>query len=168
MEKSQIKISIRNLVELVLRSGDIDNRLVSSSRMLEGTRIHQKIQKESGEKYSKEVSLSFDYEIEGFVIKLEGRADGIISESEGIVIDEIKSTSRPLEHIDDAFSLLHWAQVNCYAYIYAMQNDLQEICAQLTYFQIDTEEIKSIRKVFKLTELQVFMSELLNKYLVWG
>ncbi|MHB8061714.1 MAG: DEAD/DEAH box helicase [Ruminiclostridium sp.] len=168
MEKSQIKISIRNLVELVLRSGDIDNRLVSSNRMVEGTRIHQKIQKESGDKYNKEVYLSFDYEIEGFVIKLEGRADGIIDEPEGIVIDEIKSTSRPLEYIDEAFSLLHWAQVKCYAFIFAMQNELSEICVQLTYFQIDTEEIINIRKQLRLAELQDFMSELLDKYLIWA
>jgi len=168
MEKSQIKISIRNLVELVLRSGDIDNRLVSSNRMLEGTRIHQKIQKESGDKYNKEVPLTFDYEIEGLIIKLEGRADGIITESEGIVIDEIKSTSRPLEYIDDAFSLLHWAQVKCYAFIYAMQNELPEICVQLTYFQIDSEEIMHIRQQLTLAELQAFVSEVLNKYLVWA
>jgi len=168
MEKSQLKISIRNLVELILRSGNIDNRLVSSNRMLEGTRIHQKIQKESGEQYNKEVYLSFDYEIEGFVIKLEGRADGIITESDGIVIDEIKSTTRPLEYIDDDFSLLHWAQAKCYAFIYATQNELQEAYVQLTYFQIDTEEIKKIRKQFKLVELQTFMSDLLSRYLVWA
>lgn len=168
MEKSQIKISIRNLVELVLRSGDIDNRLVSSNRMLEGTRIHQKIQKESGAHYSKEVSLAFDYEIEGLVIKLEGRADGIISEGDDIVIDEIKSTSRSIEYIDDDFSLLHWAQVKCYAFIFATQKGLQEIIVQMTYFQIDTEEIKKIRKQLTLGELQDFMSELLSKYLVWA
>ncbi len=168
MEKPQIKISIRNIVELVLRSGDIDSRLVSSNRMLEGTRIHQKIQKESGDNYNKEFPLNFDYEIEDFVIKLEGRADGIITEKETIVIDEIKSTSRPLELIDDDFSLLHWAQAKCYAFIYATQNMLPEICVQLTYFQIDTEEIKRIRKRIMLCELQAFMSELLNKYLIWA
>ena len=168
MEKAQIRISIRNLVELLLRSGDIDNRLVSSTRMLEGTRIHQKIQKESGDNYSKEVYLSFDYEIEGFVIKIEGRADGIISEPEGIVIDEIKSTSRPLEYIDEDFSLLHWAQAQCYAFIYATMNELPEICVQLTYFQIDTEEIMHIRKQFQLVELQTFMNQLVNKYFIWA
>ena len=168
MEKAQIKISIRNLVELVLRSGDIDNRLVSSSRMLEGTKIHQKLQKESGDRYTKEVFLSYDYLIDGFNIKLEGRADGVISEPEGIVIDEIKSTARPLEYIDEEFSLLHWAQAKCYAFIYCVQNDIKNIFVQLTYFQIDTEEKKIIRRAYEINELQDFMRQLLERYLVWA
>ncbi|PYG87035.1 Rad3-related DNA helicase [Ruminiclostridium sufflavum DSM 19573] len=168
MEKSQVKISIRNLVELVLRSGDIDSRLVSSTSMQEGTRIHQKIQREGGPNYSKEVSLTFDYEIQGFTIKLEGRADGIITEPEGIVIDEIKSTSRPLEYIDEEFSLLHWAQAKCYAFIYAVQNQMEKIHVQLTYFQVDTEERLNIRKQFELQELRAFMEELMDRYLVWA
>lgn len=168
MEKSHIKISIRNLVELVLRSGDIDNRLVSSTRMLEGTRIHQRIQKEGGPNYSKEVFLSFDYEIQGFTIRLEGRADGIITEPEGIVVDEIKSTTRPLEYIDEDFSLLHWAQAKCYAFIYAAQNEMEEIAVQLTYFHVDTEERLNIRKQFSISQLEEFMMELMNKYLVWA
>ncbi len=168
MGKPQIKISVRNLVELVLRSGDIDNRLVSSNRMLEGTRIHQKIQKESGEKYNKEVFLSYDYEIKDFIIKLEGRADGIISEKDGIVIDEIKSTTRPLEYIDDDFSLLHWAQAKCYAFIYSVQNGLEDIFVQLTYFQLDTEERKIIRRKYGQEDLKDFMAGLLDKYYIWA
>ena len=168
MEKAQIKISIRNLVELILRSGDIDNRLVSSNRMLEGTRIHQKIQKESGDNYAKEVFLSYDYQLQGFTIRLEGRADGIITQTDGIIIDEIKSTARPLEYIDDDFSQLHWAQARCYAFIYCVQNDLKDIFVQLTYFHIETEEKKIIRKAFTLKELQEYMSQLLDKYMVWA
>ena len=168
MEKAQIKISIRNLVELILRSGDIDNRLVSSNRMLEGTRIHQKIQKESGDNYAKEVFLSYDYQLQGFTIRLEGRADGIITEADGIIIDEIKSTARPIEYIDEEFSLLHWAQAKCYAFIYCVQNSLNDIFVQLTYFHIETEERKIIRKAFTLQELQEFMSQLLDKYMVWA
>ncbi|OPX43177.1 hypothetical protein CLHUN_29270 [Ruminiclostridium hungatei] len=168
MEKAQIKISIRNLVELVLRSGDIDSRLVSSGRMLEGTKIHQKLQKESGDRYTKEVYLSYDYLTDGFSIKLEGRADGIISEPEGIVIDEIKSTARPLEYIDEEFSLLHWAQAKCYAFIYCVQNEIKDIFVQLTYFQIDTEEKKIIRRAYEINELQDFIKQLLDSYLVWA
>ena len=46
-----IKISVRNLVEFVLRSGDIDNRQVAGAdkdAMQEGTRLHKKIQKKMG------------------------------------------------------------------------------------------------------------------------
>jgi len=136
--------------------------------MLEGTRIHQKIQKESGDKYAREVYLSYDYQLEDYSIRLEGRADGIITEAEGIVIDEIKSTARPLEYIDDDFSLLHWAQAKCYAFIYCVQNNLNDIYVQLTYFHIETEERKIIRKAYTLNELQEYMSQLMNKYMVWA
>lgn len=168
MGKPEIKISIRNLVELVLRSGDIDNRLVSSGRMLEGTKIHQRIQKQGGELYNKEVSLVHDFDKDDFIFRLEGRADGIIAEPGGVVIDEIKSTTRPIELIDEDFSFLHWAQAKCYAYIYAVQNELDSIYVQLTYFHIETEEIKRIRKQFSLEELAVFIEELLDKYVVWA
>ena len=48
MEKNKdIKISVRNLVEFVLRSGDLDMRFRGSSRAVEGTKAHQKIQKEN-------------------------------------------------------------------------------------------------------------------------
>lgn len=168
MNKPEIKISIRNLVELLLRSGDIDNRLVSSTRMLDGTKIHQRLQREGGERYNKEVFLSYEYEKDEFVLRLEGRADGIISENDTIVIDEIKTTTRPLEMIDEDFSLLHWAQAKCYAFIYAEQNQLQNICVQLTYFQMNTEEIMRVRNNYSFDGLQTFMEDLLEKYNIWA
>lgn len=167
MRNSEIRISIRNLIEFVLRSGDLDSRFVGASRVLEGTRSHQKIQKESGEGYSAEVYLSFSMDYEGFAITLEGRADGIITGTEGITIDEIKTTTRPLDSVDENYNPLHWAQAKCYAYIYAEQNKLQNIYVQLTYFQIETEEKKILRKTFDLSELKAFFHDLVKKYIVW-
>ena len=49
--KRSIRISVRNLVEFVLRSGDIDNRRSGNAQkdaMLAGGRIHRKIQKRMG------------------------------------------------------------------------------------------------------------------------
>ena len=52
MDKEQplIRISVRNLVEFVLRSGDIDNRAAGADRdaMLLGGKIHRKIQRKMG------------------------------------------------------------------------------------------------------------------------
>lgn len=40
-----VKISVRNLIEFVMRSGDVDNRFRDNTRMIEGIRAHQTIQK---------------------------------------------------------------------------------------------------------------------------
>ncbi len=167
MASNEIKISIRNLVEFTLRSGDIDNRFIGVSRALEGTKLHQKIQKSGIEGYNAEVPLVYRLQYKGFLLICEGRIDGVIKEESGVTIDEIKTTAKPLEYIDE-FNILHWAQAKCYAYIYAVQNELENIDVQLTYYQIETEEIKRIRKTFTITEISGFFFGLIDKYLKWA
>jgi len=167
-ESKEIKISVRNLVEFVLRAGDLDARFMSTSRALEGTRAHQKVQKSAKESYTPEVSLKHTMEYEGFAIIIEGRADGIIKEDNFIIIDEIKSTTKPLDLIDENHNLIHWAQAKSYGYIYSKENHLEEVDVQLTYFQLDTEEMKIIRKTFKFKELQDFFYDIMDKYFIWA
>ena len=56
----EVRISIRTLVEFILREGNIDNRIVhgSDNAMQEGSRLHRKIQKSMGSDYNAEVMLS--------------------------------------------------------------------------------------------------------------
>lgn len=81
MEKENkiIRISVRTLVEFLLRSGSLDPRTGPSSEaaMLEGARIHRMLQKKSGEGYRAEVMLRMDVPVGGAFVRLEGRADGI-------------------------------------------------------------------------------------------
>lgn len=167
--KQKIKVSVRNLVEFILRTGDIDSGFVGSSnnRAVEGTRIHKKVQNASGEKYEPEVNLKYDIEYEDYILSLEGRADGIIKDNDTVTIDEIKSTAAPIEKIDEDFNPLHWAQAKCYAFIYAEENQLSNINVQLTYYQIDTDEIKRIVKGFYFDELKEFFLDLIQKYTIW-
>lgn len=182
---NDIKISVRNLVEFVLRSGDLDTSFRSNSRAVEGTRAHQKVQKSKGENYEAEVMLRHNFEYKGFTFRIEGRADGIIKESLDdnekndknltlglnqslICIDEIKSTTKPLEDIDENYNEVHWAQAKCYAYFYSLQNELDNIDVQLTYFHLETEVTKSIRKKFSFVELEEFFYDILDKYIVWA
>ena len=47
-KKKEIRISVRNLVEFILRSGDLDNSsggFGERDAMQAGTRVHQQIQK---------------------------------------------------------------------------------------------------------------------------
>ena len=48
MEKEIIRISVRNLVEFILRSGDLDSGkgTVDKEAMQKGSRLHRKIQRQ--------------------------------------------------------------------------------------------------------------------------
>lgn len=164
----RIKVSVRNLVEFVLRSGDIDNTFIGSSRAVEGTRAHQKVQKSYGDEYTPELVLSHILSFEDFTIEVEGRVDGLIRIGEEIIIDEIKSTVRPLDEIDEDYNLLHWAQGKCYGYMYAKENKLDVLKVQLTYFNIESEESKKFVRTYTIGELEEFFLGLIEEYVEWA
>lgn len=226
MEKSQIRISVRGLVEFILRSGDIDNRHVQSpeNAMLEGGRIHRMIQNSMGPYYHPEVSLRYQIETERYELTIEGRADGVedrffgmssmevpsgeisgekrtakngsgrkktqvtsMSEhldawtvaktttqmttlsfiEQPVLVDEIKGTYRDLKKIKEPV-LLHEAQAKCYAYIYALQNGLDNIRIRVTYCNLDTEEKKLFEKDFFFEELEDWFLGVLARYRKWA
>ncbi|WP_271004578.1 ATP-dependent DNA helicase [Listeria seeligeri] len=160
-----VQISVRRLVEFVLKGGSIDSRMTSSDRALEGTKIHQLLQKSAGEEYQAEVSLKLDRTVDGVIFSLDGRADGIINEQ---TIDEIKTTETIMEEITEDFRPLHWAQLICYGFMLAEKSDLSEVTLQLTYYQVADEEIKQFKRVMSREEMGVFVDDLLSKYAVWA
>jgi len=163
-----IKVSVRNLVEFVLRHGDLQPGSIGASRAQEAIRAHQFIQKTSGPKYVPEVTLSYIYLQEDVGLEVKGRADGVIQKESGQCIDEIKTTSLDLSLIDETFNDLHWAQAQCYAFMYAVQEGLEMMETQLTYFQLDTAQTKKFSKSFSLEELSVFFLSLVERYLNWA
>lgn len=166
--KREINISVRNLVEYVMRSGDIDNQFRSMSRALEGTYAHQKVQKTYQKQDLSEVVLKHELEYMDFKFKVEGRADGILFRDGQTIIDEIKSTTKDLHSIDENLNSRHWAQAICYGYFYADQNKLDHLTVQLTYFHLETEKEKHFKKTMNFYELQSFFSSLLDRYVKWA
>lgn len=166
--EAEIKLSVRQLVEFILRSGNIDNRFGGFDRANQGARLHRKLQKAAGQHYQPEVSLSLKQEYQGISFFVEGRADGIITEETGITVDEIKTTGMPLQWIDDSISKVHWAQAKCYGYFYCVKKGLSSLCIQLTYCHIETEEIRILKKNFTNKELEDFYFSLLDQYLSWA
>ena len=163
-----IKISIRNLVEFIMRHGSIDNRYTSSIKAIEGIRGHQRVQKSYGDNYTAEVPLKYTLTYEDLEIMVEGRADGILIEDEKTIIDEIKTTTKDLLLIDEKTNPLHWAQAKCYGYIYSMQNELDNIDIQITYYNIDTKSTRILRQSYTLKELEEFFFWLIDEYKSWA
>ncbi|EMD0560571.1 ATP-dependent DNA helicase [Listeria innocua] len=160
-----VQISVRRLVEFVLKSGSIDSRMTSSDRALEGTKIHQLLQKEAGEEYEDEVSLKLVRVIDDISFTLEGRADGVIN---GEMIDEIKTTEVEMDEITEDFRPLHWAQLICYGFMLAEKSDLAEVTLQLTYYQVADKEVKQFTRVMSREEMSTFVDDLLSKYAIWA
>ena len=168
--KKLIRISVRNLVEFILSEGDIDNRIASTSEkdaMQLGSKIHRKIQRQMGSDYRAEIPLKMQIPYEKFILQLEGRADGIQENEDGVLIDEIKGVQKDLERIKEP-SGLHMAQAKCYAYIYAKQQYLSEVSVQITYCQMETEEIKRFRQTYSLAELEAWFYSVVHQYEKWA
>ena len=166
----QIKISVRNLVEFVLRSGDIDNRRGKSGQkeaMQEGSRIHRKIQRRMGASYQPEVPLKIELQKEKYQLLIEGRADGIIIEETGVTIDEIKGVYMDVQALEAPIEV-HLAQAKCYAYIFAKQQELEEIRVQMTYCNLDTEEIRRFQQGYSFEEIREWFEMVVGLYEKWA
>lgn len=173
-EKKIVRVSVRNLVEFILRGGDIDNRIsgtMEKEAMLMGARLHRKIQRSMGACYHAEVGLKIRIPCSGFQLLVDGRADGVIIREEqgvpSVTIDEIKGVLRDLNHINEPVET-HLAQAKCYAYIYAEQNGLGRVSVQMTYCHLDTEEIKRFYKDYSIDELTEWFTGLIRQYEKWA
>lgn len=169
MEKPRVRISVRNLVEFILRSGDLDNSSGTSGdkeAMLKGGRLHRKIQRSMKGDYQAEVSLKKESEYDDVVIQVEGRADGIFTEDGAVYIDEIKGTYGNVQAMDMPIPV-HRAQAMCYGLIWGEKERISEIHIQMTYAHLETEETRRFREDFSIEELKGWYQKLLDAYHKW-
>lgn len=169
-EKRSIRISVRNLVEFVLRSGDLDNRRTAAAdkdAMQAGSRIHRKIQKRMGGNYQAEVTMRHTVDEDEFQIVIEGRADGVIKEPSEIIIDEIKGVYSDISRFQEAVPV-HMAQAMCYGYFYCFDHEENGVSIQVTYCNIETEDIRRFKAEKTYEELEAWFSGLIHEYVKWA
>ena len=166
----EVRISVRNLVEFLLRSGDIDNRrsAAGENAMQEGSRIHRMLQKRMGPEYEAEVFLRYVYDAGPYQIVVEGRADGIITDADGTVtIDEIKTTYKDIARIKEPVPV-HLAQAKVYAAIYGMQKELENVRVRMSYCNVETEELTYFHEENTTEELRDWFVDLIGQYKKWA
>ncbi|MEG2341652.1 MAG: ATP-dependent DNA helicase [Bacilli bacterium] len=162
---SIIKLSVHNLVDPILRTGDIDNRIFNKETMLEGSRIHSKYQKKQGSTYLSEFPLSCSIEYGEFIFIIEGRADGIIISKNQTTVEEIKSCNENLDAFFEKNGLWHLGQAKVYAYMYAKKNNLSNIFVRLTYIsQNDNNNLQYKDFSFEFDDLESFVLDLIGRY----
>lgn len=158
----EVIVSVRELVGMVMRSGDIDNRLNGARRMQEGQEVHRDVQAAYPEGWEKEVTLKLALPSLGLTVQ--GRADGVFHRAG---IHEIKSTRRNLLEWTEEGEREHWAQAQCYAHMLAVTENLEEVSIKLSYVNANTKVQVHFEKSFTATFLSEFFTELTEKYMVW-
>ena len=171
--KNSMKVSVRGLVEFILRSGNIEDQRGTGGEgaMQEGAKIHRMIQGSMAQDYQAEVPLQWTFKWEEYTLLVEGRADGIVHKEERgnteVIIDEIKGVFKDLMYIEEPV-LIHLAQAKCYAYMYGKKNGLEKIKVQMTYCNMETREIKRFVEEQDLEQLEEWFFNLIEEYKKWA
>jgi DNA excision repair protein ERCC-2 len=159
-------ISVRDLVEFVLRRGDLggDREFVGSDRAMAGIRGHQKIQRSRPTGYLTELPLEHRVETDEFTLHIRGRIDGLLVTHQQVLLEEIKTVQGTWDRQADP---LHWAQAKFYGFIHAWKNSLPELVLQLVYLELPDGKVTEFRQAISFAELADFFATTIAVYVDW-
>jgi DNA excision repair protein ERCC-2 len=166
-------VSVLSLVEFVLQAGDLTSGgFQRRDRAQLGTQGHKRVQRSRPEGYETEVEIAYRVEDADPPMEVRGRIDGLYASRDPVIIEEIKTTTLSLDLVSEEHNRLHWAQAQCYAYMYAQQHNLSGVSIHLTYYHLDngeqgSQKEKTFERHFTLAELETFFSDLITPYLNW-
>lgn len=164
-DKPFLKLSVHQVVDFLLRQGDIDERIYNQETMAMGSLLHSAFQKKQGGEYIPEYYLSELFERKDGSILLSGRADGIIVNRDGATIDEIKSTVAPLDTFYIEQKAWHLGQAECYGLMYCHQKKLDKIGIRLTYISQNDNSRAVHEFSYSLKQLEEKVFSYLDEYL---
>lgn len=165
-KKRYLSLSVHQLVDFLLRKGDIDDRIYNQETMQMGSKLHSAFQSKQGKEYMSEYPLSGTVSVPSGEIALQGRADGIIVGGREIVVDEIKSTIDDLDHFYQEQGEWHFGQALVYAYLYLQSEGGTGAVIELTYLsQKDSSLRKNVRRRYSKEEIDSIVEGYAESYL---
>ena len=165
MQPKEFDISVRELAEFVHRRGDLGGggTFRRSNRALEGIKGHKRIQQSRGVDYCPEVPVERSFVKEGVTLRVIGRVDGLV---EGLapLVEEIKTVEPGWSKDADP---VHWAQLRIYAGILALEKGWLATSLQLTYLELDSDEVILFREEASREVLIEFLNETVEEWFSW-
>lgn len=162
-----IKMTAKDVVKFIHSGGDLTSEFQSNKRALEGIEAHKHLQDKYKEADRKEVSVETLFEYENYSFYITGRMDGLLSEGNKLIIEEIKSTKVDLSNMEIDTRPEHLMQAKMYAYMYLVKNDLKSINVRLTYIYVEDYKTKSFNKRYNKSQLSKFFKETIIEYMKW-
>ncbi len=163
MNLLEYDISVRELAEFVHQRGDLGGTFRRSNRALEGIKGHKRIQQSRGSDYRPEVTVERSFVKGEVTLRVIGRVDGIV---DGLtpLVEEIKTVEPGWSMQDDP---VHWAQLRVYAGILALEKAWPHASLQLTYLELDTNEVFLFREEASREALIDFLDETVEEWFSW-
>ncbi|MES2309823.1 MAG: ATP-dependent DNA helicase, partial [Verrucomicrobiota bacterium] len=165
MNPTDYTISVREIAEFVHRRGDLggEGQFQRRNRAIEGIKGHQRIQKSRGPEYRSEVPIEGTFTQSGVQLKVQGRIDGLI---DGLIphLEEIKTVESRWSREANP---VHWAQVRLYAGLLTLQNECAQFSLQLTYLELETEEVTIFHQEITREEAISFLHETIAEWFSW-
>lgn len=160
-----LRLSVHDLVDFMLRSGDIDNRIFNKASMQLGTKLHQAYQSAQSGAFEAEKFLKHTYLVDEYAVTIEGYADGIREILNKVYIEEIKTTVADLESFSSQHETWHTMQAFLYGHMYALDHNLEIVRIRLIY--INQADQKTMIKSFErsVDELSFQIDQLIGDYL---
>ncbi|MFD1441174.1 ATP-dependent DNA helicase [Lacticaseibacillus hegangensis] len=162
------RIGVRELVELTVRTGDLDPVTTNSNNTaMLGASIHRRLQAAHDGDYEKEVYLAQTVTVNGVAYTIDGRADGVDTSRPRTVVEEIKTSARDWADVTQNTKDRYWAQARVYGHFLCDERDLDEVELDLIYYQTNNDHITRFTEVKTAAELANDFQDLLNDFGDW-
>jgi DNA excision repair protein ERCC-2 len=160
-----LHLSVHDIVDLMLRTGDLDTRIFNRSTMMEGTKMHLQYQREQRiPGYQSEVSLHHDYTYRDLVLHVLGKADGLYIDHDTLVIEEIKTTIADVKDFASKHQKWHIMQAAFYGHMYALEHDYKHILIRLIYLNQGNKDRHEMTFEFTLEEIEKDVQGVIDEY----
>ena len=141
--KDSRKLSVRELISIIYRTGDLETESYSNRRAVEGTKGHKKVQQSRGDEYKKEVKVEGVFNSGDLELFIEGRMDGLLPVSkkrDTALIEEIKTVKKHFPESWEECPREHKLQLLSYVYLYSKE----KILSGIDFKSIDGKKVNLI------------------------
>ncbi|CAA0097479.1 Uncharacterised protein [BD1-7 clade bacterium] len=167
-----INVSVGELVEFSCQQGNLHQDTGPAVDPRAGIAAHKRVQKAGGKGYQAEVVVEFDYRMDDWLLKVSGRADGVIDRGDRVIIEEIKTSWIDAADIGADAKALHLAQAKFYAY--GLLNEKRDHCIalpvcelRLCYYHLGKQRAQREHIEIEYDAVKTFVEHAAKDYLQW-
>jgi Rad3-related DNA helicase len=164
-----LRVSVGHLAAFVHRSGDLGPSGSPSVRALEGLRRQQRHQAGADARWRAEVRLSHRWSDGRVELEIGGRADGVRTGPDGVLVEEIKTFRGDLDAARAREGSVHEAQVKLYGALWlAGAGDAPgPLSLRLTYLDADDDAVHPVPVDADPQALADFLETTCRAYADW-